>query len=637
VSGFVGVFPRGSRPVPEDAVRRALAAMRGRGTDPAIRRSARSTVGSVRHPWERNGQGKIAETEGLHAVTDAALFYHADLRRKLGSAGIHVDHEAGPAEVVLAAYRAWGAACPERLEGDFSFVVWDQANRRVFCARDFGGRKPLFFVNRPGFFAVGSAIGSLLALPEVPDDLDLASVAAAAAGLFASHTETAFRAVSSLPPGHSLQWCDGSLRIERHWSPPPIETRSRIPGVDLEEGAEQLRSLLERAVVERMDDSGPTAVWMSGGWDSTAVYGAGMMATRSRRTAQPLRPVSISYPPGDPGHEDGYIRSVANHWKSSVEWLDIRDIPFFDRPEQRAAERDEPFGHVYEMWNRALARASLAAGAHVALDGVGGDQLFHLSYVNLSDLLRRGRFWSLAREWNSKGLRGYRNFLRWAVVPELHPALRPLVARIAGPNVARHYLERFVPHWMDASFLERHGVIEREQRHTPAADGMSAVAYETYWYLTHPFGGKILSAVASFALDEGVELRSPLYDRRIVEFAASRPWSERTWELETKRLLRESARAWLPADVLAPRRIRTGLTSGYLADSLRRRHADWVEDVFRDSVLAAVGMVDANKLRNSFWAYRRSGDEYVGVNLFFTLQAELWLRAHLGSPNPQAG
>ena len=137
-------------------------------------------------------------------------------------------------------------------------------------------------------------------------------------------------------------------------------------------------------------------------------------------------PVSISYPEGDPGREDELIREIAARWNADVHWLDIQNIPFFDHPAERAAVRDEPFAHPFEMWHRSLARGTRATNSRVALEGVGGDQLFQVSEVYLADLLRTGRLTELAREWKTKGMTGsgFRNFFRWAIQPNLpRPAL----------------------------------------------------------------------------------------------------------------------------------------------------------------------------------------------------------------------
>jgi asparagine synthase (glutamine-hydrolysing) len=639
LSAFAAAVPRTRRSPPAEggAVRAMVSRLRSRGAEHAILERRGAVLASAYHPWEASlrasAAGGVAVAGDLALVADASLYYRDDLRRAMAASGTRIGEADRADRLVLAAFRTWGEACVARLEGDFAWLVHDAAADVAVAARDFSGRRPLFYAVLPDILLVASSVGAVLAHPACPQELDPAGIAAAAAGLFGDPGGSAHRAVRALPPGHTLVLRDGRVTIHRHWSAPVVETRRTIRGVTLDEGAEELRSLLLRAAAERTDGE-TTAVWMSGGWDSPAVFGAAHAASRG---SSRIRPVSISYPPGDPGREDEHIARIAEHTGTDVHWLDIGKIPLFDDPAARAAARDQPFGHIYETWNRALARGSRSVGARVAFDGVGGDQLFQVSFVVLAELLRHARFLAMREEWRAKRLRGRRFFLQWAVLPNLPEAARHALGRILGGEVVRTYLERPVPPWIRTDALERHGVLERERAGMPPAGRSAPVAYEMRWYLEHPFAGKILSTVSDLALQEGIELRSPLYDGRVVRFAVSRPWNERSWRGETKRTLRRAAAAWLPDDVLAPRTSRTGTTSGYLERSFRHGNLDFVRTYLADPLLAQLGMVDASVLRAEWARYRRSGGENRAVALLFTLQTEMWLRTHAGFESGAAG
>lgn len=633
VSGIVGLL---ARRLPPDhlglaAAMLARASFRGADRSDVWRDEFNAAALAVaRHGWELQegfGGPVLVATDGAIAVAaDATLYYQDDLRRALKHAGVPLRGTTA-SHLILAAYRAWGERCAERLEGDFAFVIWDADEHRAVCARDFGGKRPLFYAQLGNTFAVASTISSILAHPECPHDLDLASIAADAAGLFAASRETGYRAISVVPAGGTLVWRDGTARLTRHWSSPLVHEGAGPP---FDAAADELRQLLQSAVAERLDPHGPTSVWLSGGWDSTAAFAAGEQALRDKGAARHLHAVSISFPLKDPGREDELIAAVADHWGSPVHWLDIAHVPLLDRPLERAAERDEPFAHAFEMGNRALAAGSRAVGARVALDGVGGDQLFQVSNIYLADLLRTGRWHALAREWRLKGMSGsgFRSFFRWAVQPLLPPSLLAAAAILRRGRPLRGYLERSLPEWIDRGFARRHGLVEREWLHTPKRVGPSRAAYETSWFLDYPYFPQVFASVAAFGLEHGVEVRSPLYDRRVIEFAASRPRPERSEGRETKRLLRRAMRGLLPDHVLAPRPVRTGITGGYFARSLRKTHADFLGKVVAEPMLLAeLGIVNAALLRQRWNDYLRHGGGDLGVSLFLTLQVELWLRA----------
>jgi asparagine synthase (glutamine-hydrolysing) len=634
MSGILGIFSRSDRPLDDASVSRMLRVMSRRGADmTAIWRDDVAVLGTTRHAWEMepgfSGPDLKVEEGGIAVVADASIYYRRELRDALERAGVAPISDA-PGHLILAAYRAWGTACAERLEGDWAFIVWDRTTRRVLCSRDFAGRRPMFYAELGDTLVVASTLSAVRLHPRCSDELNLASIASDAAGWFAASHETCYRDIAALSAGWNLIWHNGSARLERHWSPPPVRDAGGPP---FEAAAEELRALLSRAVAERLSPIGPTSVWLSGGWDSTAVFGVGERLLRERADDRHLRPVSVSYPPGDPGREDELITAVVEHWDAPVQWLDVADIPMLPRPRERAAEREEPFAHAFESFNRALAAGSRSVGAHVAFDGSGGDQLFQVSPVYLADLFRTGRWAHLAQEAKQRGFtrRDYRSLFRLAVQPALPTPLLRVAEALRGGRPLRGYLERPIPEWIDKEFVRRHGLREREQLHTPPRTGRDRAAYETQWYLAHPFFPRVVSAVSGFALENGIEVRSPLYDRRIIDFAVTRPVSERAAGRETKRLLRHALSGLLPAQVLAPRRTRTGTTGAYLTRSLRHSHAPAIEATFDAPLtLAELGVVDATALRRSWREFVRRGGENLGLHLFFTFQAELWLRTRSG-------
>jgi len=188
-----------------------------------------------------------------------------------------------------------------------------------------------------------------------------------------------------------------------------------------------------------------------------------------------------------------------------------------------------------------------------------------------------------------------------------------------------------IPPWITPAFAVEHGLEELTRSPVVRRPGESLAACETQWHLRTPWVPAILSCLSSMALEYGVEIRSPLYDRRVVEFAATRPRAERSQGGETKRLLRASMRGLLPDNVLAPRASRTGMTLGYFHRSMHAGLATVLLETFKESLLAESGVIDIKQFWQAAGRYLKSQDANSGVELFLTLQAELWLRAHARS------
>lgn len=642
-------------------VRVCLDAMRRRGGDsidtwsgaceagaaPVARTAALGSgivLGVARYAWELPASGPpgIVRRNGLAIAADATLYYRTDLRAKLASHGVHVGADVSSAELIIAAYQAFGAECPKHLEGDFAFVLWDDERSRLFAARDFAGRRTLFHARAGETLLIASTVAGLLADTRVPREMSMTTLATVAAGMWLHSHETGYRGIDELPAGHTLvATVDGDVRIDRFWQPPSEHVRGRE---SLADASAQLRELLVRAVDERMSPSGATAVSLSGGWDSPAVYGAARLAlgqvagvfgasvpSASSHNGRSIRAVSISYPEGDPGREDEIIRDIVagNSSFCAPEWIDVDTVPMFRDAERAAAARDEPFGHAYEEWNRELSRGARRVGARVILDGSGGDQLFQVSSVYLTDLLRGGHWLELARQWPTSGGKGWRQFYRGVVRPALPPALNRLVARARGMKPAPHYLDRNPPFWFRRQFLDEHGVMEREIAARPRPTAASHVIAEAHAFLLFPYFPRIMRLLAGFAVEEGVELRAPLMDERIVRFAVPRPWHERVKGKETKLTLRGAMRGVLPDSVLAPRPHRTGVTSAYFVRQVTGPGRPYFEAMLNDSRLADVGMIDPARLRRAWEAMLANPNDTLGALLHSTLQAELWLRGRM--------
>ena len=603
--------------------------LRVRGSDSSgVRRLQGATLIATRYAWESSLDARVSDGfacgDATSLAADAAIYYRDDLRHALRAHGVGLPVNATAAESIFAAYRAWGDAAPHWLEGDFAFVLWDSTRRRAICARDFGGKRPLYYAMVDGRLVVGSTLAAVIASPGFTPRLNVAVLAETCAQFWSGSDETCYEGVRELPAGATLIWTPGtSPKLVRHWDVPDVGT---IQGASLEDGALELRELLVRSSAERLAPDGETAVWMSGGWDSSSVFASARSALGERQDGRRVTPVSISYPAGDPGREDELISAIAAHWSSPVHWIDVEQIPLLAGAATSAGQRDGPYAHTYEHWNRALAAGARSLGARVAFDGNGGDQLFQISDVFLSDLLRGGRVSATASQWRAKGGRGAGTFFDWVVAPALPALLKQPVLQRLGRRSADDFT-RPTPPWIRPEFVVRHALHERERSRMPSRPGYRGWRREAHFFLAAPVFPRAFQCLAGFALDAGVELRSPLYDKRVVEFACARPREERNDAHETKRLLRAAMRGLLPDEVLAPRPTRTGITTAYSDRRMRSEFPLLLARHGKMQMLAELGIVDPEAMRRGWEEYCRTGSTALKIPLFLTMHVELWLQA----------
>ncbi len=632
MTAILAIIPFDDRVTDDKVVARMLSRMSGRGSARAsVWREGGVVIAVGRHEWELgpgfSGPVLIVQDGDYVIAADASLYYRDDLTRKLSAKGVRPKAETA-SHLILAAYQAFGEKCAEMLEGDFSFVIWDRKARKLFCSRDHSGQRPLFYAEFGRTVVVASKIGAIVEHPLCRAELNVEGIALDAAALiFSGSLETCYRGVFTVAAGSSLSRTERSpLRLLSWWNPTMNERSDPSPAG---EAAEELVRLLGIAVEQRADLSGPTSIWLSGGWDSTAVFAAGQQRLAHSGPQGRLRPVSISYPTEDTGRDDERIAAIAAMWKVPIKWINITDVELFDSSAQRGlVRRDEPYVHLYEQLVRALARGCREVDSHVALNGHGGDFLFQVSPVYLADLLARGRLLTLARDWRAMRIHTgrARHFFEWAVQPLLSETTQTLVAQIRGRHM-RGYFERALPLWMRTPFAQARNLRKRGRDGSPRAPRGSRAAYEAYWYLTQPLFPRLNSFVAEYVLEEGVETRTPMYDRRVIDFALSRPVAERNSGGEQKLLIRRAMRGLLPIEVLQPRRVKTGTVASYLSTSMKAAVKTFGATL-QSPMLAQLGVVDPNALRRAANVYsRREDNGYLGEQLFNTIQTELWLQA----------
>lgn len=600
-----------------------------------IQAAAHWSLGVGRLPWEERVSpvgGRLIAREGDVVLgADATLYDTEELLRELRSAG-RTPQGSAPCDLMIAAYMAWGTSFTRRLNGDFAFVLWDGAKSELMVGRDFVGRRSLFVRDlADGSGAVASQATALATISTRPT-LNHDFIAAAISGLLSGSRESAYIGVRPVPAGDVLAWRAGrGWRTAFEWKAPTFVTRARG---DLREGAEELRRLLVRAVSDRCT-SPRLAVYLSGGADSPAVYGAAQSAREQGTLDCTILPVSVSFPVGDSAREDEHIEAVARHWGATPTFIDSESMVIFDAQESRAAVRDDPYAHTFEQMNRHLGNSAARLEAGVALDGHGGDLLFQVSDVAIAEVLAAGDVRGWRRLIREGGYRTWQEILRWGLLPALPNVMWRTFDMFRARPLQRPF-EQDLPSWLTNG--ARAGVEGRGWTHAELSRRIleGPAAFESRWYLSAPYMARAVSWTHDVAQQCGLELRSPLLDRRIVEFAAGRPVVERASVTETKRLLRESMRGLVPDSVLAPRAYKTGVPRGYLGRQLQHglgpamdRALSYSSPRGSSMVLADLGIVELSQLNAARDRYKSSPDHLTGVQLFLTLEVELWLRNHV--------
>ncbi len=171
MGAIAGVYFLDGRPATAEMVDRMLSRLRHRGRMAGSWHHRSVGLGSCAPGATPRGCGPLILQRGpsvLALAVDARLEEREELRAQLEIP----EGEVSDDELILGAYRALGVRCADALRGDFSFAIWDESRRRLFCARDSHGVKPFFYFYLPPLFVFASEMKSLNTHPEVPRRLN---------------------------------------------------------------------------------------------------------------------------------------------------------------------------------------------------------------------------------------------------------------------------------------------------------------------------------------------------------------------------------------------------------------------------------------------------------------------------------
>lgn len=556
----------------------------------------------------------------LWIVYNGEVYNYQPLRQVLLEAGHRfVSHT--DTEVILHAYQEWGEKCLDHLRGMFAFAIWDRAEGRLFAARDRLGIKPLYYAERnlPGSdqkaLLFGSEIKALLASGLVAPSLNYGALHHYLSFYAVPSPYSMLQGIEMLPPGHCLTYQDGRIRTRAYWTLPPIEP------LEADEAAiiSRLRALLEESIRLHMIADVPVGAFLSGGIDSSAV-----VALMTRISGERLRTFSIGFgAEGQAIDERSAARVLADRYGTEHTEVIVSGRDVREQLGDIICAMDQPTG---DGLNTYLVSRATAQHVKVALSGLGGDELFagypQFKLFQRADQARR--LWqrlpgaarqaargaaSLARRssqavtWLEGSLLGRYERVRILFDEEAKVALYSpeTVAALAAPEPSLDYLGRFL--------------------HPVEKDSIAQLTrLELFNYMAHT----LLRDTDAMSMAHSLEVRVPLIDHKLVEFAVRIPARLKLHNGQGKWILLKALRDVLPDEVLA--RPKQGFEMP-MAAWMRADLRDVLEDVFSRESAERRGLFRYEATRRLYDEFLAGRGPYMRVWSLAVL--ELWIRAFI--------
>lgn len=605
--GIVGMFSFSeSATVGREEMARAMAALEHRGPDGCkswISRSANVGLGHTRLSIIdlATGEQPLANEAGdVHLVANGEVYDFERIQHELGARG-HRLRTKSDSEIILHLYEDYGADCLRFLRGEFAFVLWDQRNQTLFAARDRFGIKPLFYSRHAGKLYLASEAKALFAAG-VPCEWDEETV-------FQSHYapvlphRTLFKNVFQVPAGHYLVVTRDQVREFPYWDfDIPRDEQSEQRDYSVDDHIGRVRAALEESIRLRLRADVPVGVYLSGGLDSSAIFGIA-----SRLAPKPLKAFTLTFDQAE-YDEAGIARETASTFGGELQEVPIRERDLADNYDAALWHGEFIPANSHSVAKFVLSRAVRNAGYKVVLTGEGSDEIF-AGYPHFrKDLIlseTRGKQPDEIRS-RLEALSAVNRVSVGMLLAGGEHAELPFAQRTLGFTPA--FLDTHAAAGAKLRSLYRPEFRERFADRDPIAFYLNAIDLESRLRGRHPvhqsmylwaktsLPNYLLSVLGDrMEMANSVEGRVPFLDHRLVELVNRIPLKLKIRGLSEKYILREAAKPFITETLY--RRQKHPFLAPPVLTRTRGPMSDLLQDTLRGRQMQDQPFFDAKKVR----------------------------------------
>lgn len=577
-------------------------------------------------------QPMVSSCGRLAMIFNGEIYNYRELRHELETTGQQFRGQSD-SEVLVEACAHWGVATTlKRLNGMFAFAVWDRNTRTLFLARDRIGIKPLYWARLGSLFLFGSELKALRAHAGWVPEIDSESLRTYMRWGHVPAPDSIYQNVHKLLPGELLAFgSNNEPELSSYWNPAQVIAAAQADRLKVgeAEAVGSLEDLLRDAVGRQMVADVPLGAFLSGGIDSSLV-----VALMQAQSSRAINTFTIGF--GEKQFDEAACaRAVADHLGTSHTEFQVSPADALDLVPELPRWFDEPLANrsaIPTLMVSALARRQVT----VALSGDGGDELFggykaHYTAASVAQAIRfiPGPLRSMAADMVDGLVAGARALL--GVLPaHSRPALSlnkvgqiAAVVRASGDVNALYGALRNATLAPSALFA---GARERAVRWLAAEhaelvpDTMERMGY---FDLISLLVDSILTKVDRSSMAHSLEVRVPLLDHRVVEFAWRLPPALKYGrKAESKRLLRSILYRHVPRELVdRPKRGFACPIAIWLRGPLR----PWAEELLAERHLKENGHFDGARVHACWNEHLRGTSDHWRL-LWGVLMFEQWRR-----------
>jgi asparagine synthase (glutamine-hydrolysing) len=485
----------------------------------------------------------------LSLVYNGEVYNFQEIREKLIAKG-YTFQSNSDTEVIIKAYEAYGISCVNEFIGMFAIALLDHEREKLFLVRDRAGVKPVYYYWKNDLLLFGSELKSFHQHPAFVKELDYNSLALYFQYSYIPAPYTIFKHTHKLKPGHIMEF---ELKTKEHklypyWNVLDYYNKPKL-SISYADAEAEVERLMKSAFEYRMVSDVPVGVFLSGGYDSTAVA-ALLQSGRSEK----LKTFSIGFDV-ESFNEAPHAKRVAEHLGTDHTEHYCTHKEAFDIIPQLPNIYDEPFGDNSIIPTTLVSQVARKK-VTVALSGDGGDEIFagypkfgmSINYANqfpswVLSILSKGM--GLIDPDNIPGTKRAFNFAtRYRKMQMIWQKQDPLFAmKVISQFNTEEELRRRLKHpfHIPKTDFDLNGEINGNN---DSLNRMLAVDYRTFLVDNN------LTKVDRATMSVSLEGREPLLDHRIVEFVAQLPSAYKYSQGKTKIILKNIVHKYVPQQIM---------------------------------------------------------------------------------------
>jgi len=453
-------------------------------------------------------------------VYNGELYNTNKLKKELSELGYKFNSYSDT-ELILVAFIEWGKDCVSKLDGVFSFAIWNSKNKELFLARDRLGVKPLFYSIKSGTLIFGSEIKAVLAHPLVSSSIDEIGLSEIF-GLGPAKTcgNAIFKDINELKPGYFLIFNEYGIKTKKYWTLKACKHEDNF-----DDTVCKIQSLIKNSIENQLKSKAPLCTFLSGGLDSSIVtyFTASYYKEHNLGT---LDTYSVDYVDNDknfvksdfqPNSDNYYIKLMSEYLGTNHHNIVIDTPELAEALDDAVYARDLP-GMADVDSSLLVFSREVKKNAIIALTGECADEVFGgYPWFYRDDTLQANTFpWSLA-------------------IDERQNILNPTLKKKL--NLKKYVDYRYNESINEAPLLD--GESEKEQK-------IRKMFYlNFYWFMQ-----TLIDRNDRMCMYNSFEAKVPFCDYKIFEYVFNIPWDMKSYKGREKGLLRYCVKDILPKEIV---------------------------------------------------------------------------------------